>query len=134
MSTGEETPGGPGRSRGLLVSLRELVRTVVAMLHTRTELFALELARERVRLTRLLLFTIAALVFLALGALTATIFVIVLFWDSQRLLVIGLLTLVYLGIGAGLALAARREIAASAAPFSASLGELKKDRERLFSR
>ena len=134
MSIGEETPGEPRRSRGLLVSLRELARTVVAMIHTRTELFALELARERARLTRVLLFTIVALVFLALGVVTATIFVIVLLWDSQRLLVIGLLTLVYLGIGAALSLAARREITASASPFSASLGELKKDRDKLFSR
>ena len=104
MSIGEETPEGPRRSRGLLVSLRELARTVIAMIHTRTELFALELARERARLIRLLLFAVAAVLFLALGAFTATIFIIVLFWDSQRLLVIGLLTLVYLGIGAALVL------------------------------
>ena len=134
MSTGEDTPGDPRRSRGLVVSLRELARTLVTMIHTRTELFALELARERTRLIRLLLFGIIALVFLALGMVTATIFVIVLFWDSQRLLAIGLLTLIYLGIGAALAFAARREIAAAASPFSASLGELKKDREKLFSR
>ena len=91
-------------------------------------------ARERTRLIRSLLFTVIALVFLALGMVTATIFIIVLFWDSQRLLVIGLLTLVYLGIGAALALAAKARIAASGSPFSASLGKLKKDRERLFSR
>jgi uncharacterized membrane protein YqjE len=73
---------------------------------------------------------LVAAFFLALGAITATIFVIVLFWDSQRLVVIGFLTLLYLGIGGGLAAFVKREAEQSKRPFSASLEELKRDRER----
>jgi len=59
--------------------------------------------------------------------------VIVLFWDSQRLVVIGFLTLLYFAIGAGIVAFAKREAGRSKRPFSASLEELGRDRER-FSR
>ena len=119
------------RTTGLLGSLRRLGASVVAMLHSRVELLARELERERVRVTRLLVLAMIALFFLALGALTATVFVIALFWDSQRLMVIGFLTLLYLGVGAAVAIFARREALRGARPFSASLAQLEKDREQL---
>ena len=133
MGTGGESTDVP-RSRGLLASLRELAKTVAAMVHTRAELVALELARERARVLRFLLLAIAALFLLALGALTATIFIIVLFWDSQRLVVIGFLALVYLAAGVAMAFAAKREIARVAHPFASSLAALKKDGDELASR
>jgi uncharacterized membrane protein YqjE len=117
--------------RGPLASLRRLGSTIVATLHSRAELFTLELQRERLRVARLLLLGVAALFFLALGALTATIFIIVLFWDSQRLLVIGFLTVIYLGLGIGIAMFAKREAERSTRPFSASIAQLKKDRDKL---
>lgn len=124
---------GQSRSGGLLASFRRLCATLLEILHTRVELLSRELERERIRITHLLLLGIGALFFFALGALTLTIFIIVLFWDSQRLVVIGFLTLLYLGIGAGLAMFAKREAARSATSFAASVAELKKDRERFAS-
>ncbi|MDB5866144.1 MAG: hypothetical protein JWO70_3950 [Betaproteobacteria bacterium] len=118
---------------GLLDSLRRLASTAVAILHSRVELLAKEFERERIRVMRLLLVGLLALFFFALGAITLTIFVIVLFWDSQRLVAIGFLTLVYLGIAAGLALFAKSEAGRMARPFSATVAELKKDRERFGS-
>jgi uncharacterized membrane protein YqjE len=118
---------------GLLDSLRRLASTAVAILHSRVELLAKEFERERIRVMRLLLVGLLALFFFALGAITLTIFVIVLFWDSQRLVAIGFLTLVYLGIAAGLALFAKGEAGRMARPFSATVAELKKDRERFSS-
>lgn len=119
------------RSRGLFASLRTLGATLLATFHSRAELLAHELQRERVRVTRLVLLGVASLFFLALGALTATIFVIVLFWDSQRLVVIGFLTVLYLGLGAGIMTYAKREADRSKRPFSASLEQLRQDREQL---
>jgi uncharacterized membrane protein YqjE len=118
----------------LLTCLRRLGESLVALLHTRVELFARELERERIRVTRLLLLGVAALFFVALGAVTFTIFIIVLFWDSQRLVAIGFLTVVYLGIGAGIAIFAKGEAQRSAKPFSASVAQLKEDREQFRSR
>ena len=124
-------PTAESRSPGLLASLRRLGATFVATLYSRSELLAHEVERERVRVTRLVLLGIASLFFMALGALTATMFVVVLFWDSQRLAAIGFLTVVYLGIGAAIAVFARKEAAAAKRPFAASLEQLRKDREQL---
>ena len=115
---------------GLLASLRRLGSTLVATLHSRAELLTLELERERIRVTRLLLLGVAALFFLALGALTATLFIVVLFWDSQRLVAIGFLTAVYLGIGIGIAVFAKAEAGGSTRPFSSSIAQLEKDRDK----
>jgi uncharacterized membrane protein YqjE len=115
---------------GLFASLRRLGSTLFATLHSRIELLALELDQERVRVTRIVLLGVAALFFLALGAITATIFVIVLFWDSQRLVVIGFLTVLYLAIGGGIFTYVRREAEQGKRLFAASLEELRRDRER----
>ena len=127
---------GTGRLRGpgLFASLGRLGSSVLALVHTRLELLMRELERERIHLTRLLLLGLGALFFFSLGAITLTIFIIVLFWDSQRLIVIGFLTVLYLGIAAGLALYAKHEVARSTRPFSATLAQLKKDREHFRSR
>lgn len=120
-------------SSGLLASLRRLAATLVAVFQTRLELLATEVEEERVRLGRLLLLAAAAAFFLALGILTLTLFVIVLFWDTHRLLITGLLAALYLGVGLAIGLAARREVLARPRLFAASLSELAKDRERLNS-
>lgn len=122
---------GPLRRPGWLASLRQLGASFVALLHTRAELLARELERERIRVTRLVLLGLAAAFFVALGAITFTIFIIVLFWDSQRLIAIGFLTVLYFGIAAGIAFFAKHEAASGRKPFSASIAQLKQDRDAL---
>ena len=124
-------PGGQGQ--GLGASLRRVASSLSAILHTRFELFAREVERERIRITRLLLIGFIALFFFALGMVTLTIFVIVLFWDSQRLVAIGFITALYLGIAGGLALLAKRDVTSGSRPFAATVAELRKDRERFRS-
>ncbi|MES2564012.1 MAG: phage holin family protein [Pseudomonadota bacterium] len=121
-------------SVGLAASLRRLGGTFCGVLHTRGELFTRELERERLQLTRLLLLAVGALFFVSLGALTLTLFIIVLFWDSHRLMAIGMLTGVYLMVGIGFGLSARRAAARRARPFAATLAQLKKDREHFAHR
>lgn len=125
---------GPGaskpRSRGLFDSLWRLKSTLAAVIHSRVELLAREFERERVRVTRLVLLAVVSLFFLALGMLTATLFIIVVFWDSQRLVAIGFVTVVYLAIGAGIALYARRAASSGARPFSSTVEQLRQDRQR----
>jgi uncharacterized membrane protein YqjE len=123
--------GEPVADGGLLATLKAAAATLLGAVHTRFELLVSELEEERVRLLRLALFALIALFFLALGVVMATLFVVVLFWDSQRLLVIGLLTVVYVAAGVIVAQVARRDAQGRGRLFAASLGELKKDRERL---
>jgi len=128
---GEDPATGTARRSGLLGSVKGLVATVVGIVRTRLELFANELQEAGLRLRHVALLALGAVFFCALGVLLLTLLVVVAFWDSNRLLVIGALAVFYLGIALILALAARRHAAAHPGFFEASLGELRKDREKL---
>ncbi|HXF67269.1 MAG TPA: phage holin family protein [Burkholderiales bacterium] len=128
----ESAPGAPGT--GILHSLRNLAATLVALLHTRLELLATELEEERLRLAQIVLWGCIAAAFLLLGAVMLTVFVVVLFWDTQRVLTTGLLAALYLALGIAAAFAARARARRRSRLFSASLAELAKDREDLGAR
>jgi uncharacterized membrane protein YqjE len=127
MAVNAKTP--QPAAQGLLVSLRRVGSALSALLHSRFELFTRELQRERILATRLLIKGVMALFFFALGMLTLTFFVIVMFWDTHRLEAIGGITLLYLAIAVALALSAKGEAGRAARPFGSTLAELKKDRE-----
>lgn len=128
-----EPEPGAAEFPGLLSSLRRLAASLTGALQTRLQLLATEVEEERVRLGRLLLLYFITCFFFALGILTLTVFFIVLFWDTHRLLVTGLLAVIYLAAGASVAYVLRREAANGSRLFSASLKELTKDHERLNS-
>src|SRR5688572_2800455 len=116
---------------GLLHSLRTLLATLLATIRTRGELLQVELEEERLRVSGIVVFALVAAFFLALGVLLLSFFLILLFWDTHRLLVCGLLALAYLVIGASFALVARQRSRAKSKLFAASLAELVKDGEQL---
>lgn len=115
----------------MLQSLRNLLATLLATLRTRGELLQTELEEERLRLAGIAVFALAAAFFLLLGALLMSFFLVLLFWDSHRLLVAALLALAYLAIGVVCALVARQRAGAKSTLFAASLAELAKDGEQL---
>ena len=119
---------------GVLASLRRLGSALLATLHSRADLLGYELARERIRVTRIVLLGVAALFFVMLGAITATILVIALFWEGQRFIAIGSLTVLYFGIAAALGLFAKSQASRAARPFAASIEQLRKDREHFTRR
>ena len=61
----------------------------------------------------------------------ATLLIVVMFWDGPRLLVLGGATAVYLALGAGLLVAWRRKSRSKPPLLSATLAELKRDRDAL---
>ena len=124
-------PAAGARAGGLFGSVKKLVATLVDIAHTRLELLGNEIHEERVRIQQLWLLAILGVFFFALGVLLATLFVILLFWDSNRLLVMGGFAGLYLVIGIGFAVVVRNRAASGSRLFEASLGELKKDRARL---
>jgi uncharacterized membrane protein YqjE len=128
---GADSTAGAARAGGLLSSIKKLVATLVAILQTRLELFADEVHAEGQRLAQMMLLGVAAVFFLACGVLLLTFLVIAVFWDTNRLFAIGGFAVLYIAIGAGLAVAARGRAAAGTRLFEASLDELKKDRDRL---
>lgn len=116
---------------GLQQSLRTLLASVLAALRTRGELLQVEVEEERLRVAGIVVMVGAAAFFLALGVLLLSFFLILLYWDTHRVQVAGLLALGYLAIGVICALVARQRSRAKSRLFAASLAELAKDSERL---
>jgi len=116
---------------GLSASLRGLLVSGIGLLANRLELFGTELEEEKLRLLGLLAYGAAAFFLLGAGVVFLGIFLTVLFWDSNRLLVLAIFTAIFL-IGGGLALyKARSHAHAETRLFSASLAELVRDRAAL---
>ena len=130
---GADSAGGDERAGGLLGSLKKLASSLAAVVQTRLQLFANELHAEGLRLARLGLFAAAAVFFLALAVIMSTLLVIVLFWDSNRVLVVGGFAGIYLALGVAFGVAVCRRIRERSHLFEASLNELARDREHLSS-
>jgi uncharacterized membrane protein YqjE len=116
---------------GLLESAKRLLCTLTSIVSTRLELLANELQEERLRLTQMLFFALAALFCFGMGVMLLTVFIVVLFWDDNRLAVIGGLCVVFFSSGILMSLLLRSKALAKPRLFSASLGELAKDRANL---
>lgn len=121
----------PGSEGGLLDSIRKLATTLVGVLQTRLGIFATELEEAKLQLSQLILLGLVALFCLGLGIILLAVFFVVLFWDSYRLAVLGIMAAVFLGIGIFAVLALRAKAAENTEMFSATLAELAKDREQL---
>lgn len=114
-----------------MASAKRLLSTLTSIASTRLELLANELQEERLRLTRMLLFVLSALFCFGMGVLLLTLFIVVLFWDEHRLVALGVLSVLFLGLGALMVMLLRGETETGSKLFSASLAELSKDREQL---
>lgn len=112
-------------------SLKRLANTTLAILGTRLELLSNEVEEERLRVSQMLLYASVALFFFGLGIMLLTAFVVVLFWDSHRLLALGCFTVLYFIAGLLVWNTTRRMARGRSKLFSASLAELADDRERL---
>ncbi len=125
--------GGAGSrgEAGLLNSLRNRFAAYIGPLQTRLQLLAVELQEEKLRLAEIGVLAAAAGFFLALSVVVFTFFLIVLFWDTHRVLVTGLIAGAYFVLGLGFALAARNRALAPSRLFAESVAQLDKDREQL---
>jgi uncharacterized membrane protein YqjE len=132
VGTEEQQPGSDP-APGLLASLRSLAANAVGILRTRLELLGTEVEEESLRLAQLAFWALVALLFLTLGLFTFTLLVVVLFWDTHRVMAASLLTALYLMAGIGIGLWVRARLHAGSNLFSASLAELGKDRDKLTS-
>jgi len=121
----------PGRAEGLFESLRNLARTSLAIVQTRIEIFASEIDEERARLARIAVLAAIAALCVALVVILAVFFLVVLFWDTDRLLAIGVLAGVFAVGGIAACLGLRAAISQRPKFLSATLAELRKDREKL---
>lgn len=120
-------------AEGLLASLKTLTSTLVEVVQTRLELLSTDVAEERARLTAILISAMVALFCIGVGVVLLAIFVVVLFWDTHRLLTLGLLTGLFLAGGISLWIVAMHQLRNKPRLFDASISELARDREHLSS-
>lgn len=105
-----------------------LAATLLSILRTRFELFALEAAEQKANVLTLLGLAFGALIFLTLALLVFTGTVAVYFWPTEdRYVALGVLAFLYFAIGLGLLVAVRSRLVHGPAPFAATLDELRRD-------
>ncbi|PPC81215.1 MAG: hypothetical protein CTY38_09375 [Methylotenera sp.] len=116
-------------NNGLLGSLKRLTNTCIGIVHTRLELLSTDLEEGRERLISLLAMTFVALFCLCFGMVLLAILIVVLFWDTHRLLVLSLLTGLFILTGSIIGAMAIRALKSMPRMFEASLAELVKDHQ-----
>jgi len=113
---------------GITALGRQMLGTVLSMLHTRGELFLTELEEEKTRVVELLIWTMAAgflgMMFLALF----TAVVIFIFPEELRIYAVGGFCVLYLAGAVFALLNLKALIKNGPPPFSATVNEIKKDR------
>jgi len=124
--------GNPaGASGGLKASLQSLAATLLAIAHTRLALLAVELEAEKRRLLAILAWGALGILLGGFGLVFLAAWLTVLWWDTHRLLALGVSALAFLGV-AGLAMwRVRALLTASEAWLSGTLAELEADHQAL---
>ena len=120
-----------GRAESLLESLRNLARTFFAIVQTRLEIFASEIDEQRALLARIAVLAGVAAFCLGLAVILFVLFIVVLFWDTNRLLAIGVLAGVFAAGGIAACLMLGAAIRRRPRLLAATLAELRKDRTKL---
>lgn len=118
-------------TEGLLSSLKNLTISLIAIVHTRLELISNDLEEGRERFISLLALAFISLFSLCFGAVLLTILVVVIFWDTHRLLVLCSLTGLFIVVGSVIGAMVVRRLKLMPRMFEASLAELIKDHEEL---
>ncbi|MDR0934118.1 MAG: phage holin family protein [Burkholderiaceae bacterium] len=91
---------------GIFGDMAKMAGALLAIFQTRAELFTVELQEEAQRLLACLILSLAALFCAAMAALLVVLLVVALFWETHRILIIGVLIVLFGGaallIGLGL--------------------------------
>ena len=115
----------------MLASLRRLAATLIEIVQTRLEIVATELEEERARLRDVVVYGLLTLFFAGFGFLLVTAYVLILFWDTYRLSVVGAFALFYCGAASITGFVLWRRIRTRPRLFSATLAEFARDRNQL---
>jgi uncharacterized membrane protein YqjE len=118
---------GAAARGGLLHSIKHLAHTLLGAAQTRLEILATEIEEERLRLEQLLLVALGAAFSLAMALVLCVLFVLIYFWDTHRLLTVGLLALAFMALAAALGWILHTRVKTRPKPFAITRGELAKD-------
>ena len=108
-------------------SFKRILDTLLASAENRVELFAVELQEEKCRLVEALICAAAATAFGLMPLTLVTFTIVILVWEDGRVVALTLLSALYLAC-AILAWRGLQKRLKNTTGFSATLGELRKDR------
>ncbi len=120
-------PLKPGQHGGLFASLRQLLATALEMAQVRLDLFLTEIEQEKLRVFDGLLWASLGVMLVGVGVVLLCGFVVVLLWDGYRVVTLGVLTLLFLGMGGLLMRAARARLRSPVNTLSDTVDELRRD-------
>jgi uncharacterized membrane protein YqjE len=130
----ETVEPGPGRAPGLLASLQQMLGSFSEILHTRLEILSTEVEEAGMLVGQLVVYLLVTVVFLALGLLLLTAFIIKASPETYQLYVLAGFGVFYLLLAAVIAQRLMHKLRTRPRLFSTTLSELDKDRIRLGSR
>ena len=122
----------PGRTTGgLFDSLRSLIATLVAMAHTRIELFGTEVEEEIQRILALAAGAVIVLVLASLALLFSGLVVVAAFWDTHRMAAVVSVAVGFSTLAVVSYFVVRKQTQRRSRLLSATLSELEHDLEQL---
>ena len=130
-SDGNQAASQQAAPRSLRGSTARLGASLLGMARTRLELASIEFAEERNRIQQQLALLIAASGLLMFAVLFAATWVIIYFWDTNRLTAIAIVALVFAAAGTALLLVRAQAARSAPTPFSATIAEFDRDRVAL---
>jgi uncharacterized membrane protein YqjE len=111
-----------------------MLATLVAIVQTRVELLTTELQEEIHRAASIMVWAFVTTFAAGIGLLLAALSAIFVFWDTHRLLVSVLVTMLFFGIAIVAGLVLRFKVASKPHMLEGTLGELANDGEQLQNR
>ena len=114
-------------SSGLLGSLRSALANFIELAHTRLELVSVEMEARLLNSRHVMLWSVVALFSASLAMLMLAFTVLIVFWDTHRLLAASTITAVFILMTVGAALVVRHRIRERPRLLSATIAELKRD-------
>jgi uncharacterized membrane protein YqjE len=118
----------------LVKSLKRLGQTVIEILQTRMEILSLDVKEARIRFVSILMLYAFTFFSLSLGIVFGAFWLIIKFWETNRLLVVGILAVGFLACGLILMVVLVRRLRNGPRPFEGTIAELNKDRDVLVGR
>ncbi|MFC5698668.1 phage holin family protein [Pseudomonas sp. GCM10022186] len=125
----DEAPSS--RASGRAASPKRLGASLLGLLHSHVELFGIELQEQKANSLYLLIFGGLTLIFALLLLIGLSGLVLMLLWDNWRFEALGGLCVFYLLASLYCGIRLRAAVDDDESPFSATLEELARDRERL---
>ena len=111
----------------LLESIKGLGETLVEVMRIKIEILSLDVKESRIRFISVLMLGVFSLILLSLGIILGIFWLIIVFWETNRLLVLGVLSSVFLFTGILMLTVVIWKIKNGPEPFESTMTELNKD-------